>query len=98
MGAGDVKLMAAIGAWLAPVAVIHAALYTAMAGAVLALTVACAHGCLRQTYTNLQLLVLHWRVAGFASHADLTLQTATSPRLAYAIPVFVGTVIATWLS
>jgi prepilin peptidase CpaA len=98
MGAGDVKLMAAIGAWLAPVAAIHAALYTAMAGGVLAVTVACVQGCLPQTYANLQLLVLHWRVSGFTPQAELTLQTTTSPRLPYAIPILVGTVLATWLS
>src|SRR5437870_3998330 len=74
MGAGDVKLMAAIGAWLAPAAAIHVALYTAMAGGVLALTIACVQGCLRQTFSNLQMLILHWRVAGFAPHAELTLQ------------------------
>src|SRR5205823_9278005 len=69
MGAGDVKLIAAIGAWLGPAAVIHVALYTAMAGGVLALTIACVQGCLRQTFLNLQMLVLHWRVVGFAPHA-----------------------------
>jgi hypothetical protein len=36
-------------------------------------------------------------VAGFAPHAQLTLETADSPRLAYAIPIFIGTVVAVWL-
>src|SRR5437764_3005988 len=62
MGAGDVKLMAAIGAWLGPATVIYAALYAAIAGAVLALALAAARGCVRQTCTNVQLLLIHWRV------------------------------------
>src|SRR3954468_12609902 len=40
MGAGDVKLMAAIGAWLGIIDGVHAALYAGIAGAVLAVIVA----------------------------------------------------------
>jgi prepilin peptidase CpaA len=36
MGAGDVKLLAAAGAWLGPVGVLHAGVYTAFAGVLLA--------------------------------------------------------------
>ena len=54
-------------------------------------------GQVRQTLQNVQLLILHWQVAGFAPHAQLTLATATSPRLAYAVPVLIGTVVAAWL-
>jgi prepilin peptidase CpaA len=39
-GAGDVKLMAAVGSLLGPVVVINAVLFTAVAGGVLAVTVA----------------------------------------------------------
>jgi prepilin peptidase CpaA len=97
MGAGDVKLMAAIGAWLGPSTVIYAALYAAIAGAVFALGLALARGCVRQTFTNVQLLLIHWRVAGFTPHPELNLATATSPRLAYAVPILVGTMAAIWL-
>jgi prepilin peptidase CpaA len=97
MGAGDVKLMAAIGAWLGPATVIYAALYAAIAGAVFALALAVARGCVRQTFTNVQLLLIHWRVAGFTPHPELNLATATSPRLAYGVPILVGTMAALWL-
>lgn len=96
MGAGDVKLMAAVGAWLGPGPVFFAALYSASAGAVMAVGVAIAQGAVRQTYQNVQLLLMHWRVAGFAPHAQLTLDTASSPRLAYAVPIFAGTLAAIW--
>jgi prepilin peptidase CpaA len=97
MGAGDVKLMAAIGMWMGPAGALHAALYAAIAGGVLALGVALSRGIVRQTVDNVQLLITHWQVAGFAPHAQLTLATATSPRLAYAVPILLGTVVATWL-
>jgi prepilin peptidase CpaA len=97
MGAGDVKLMAAIGAWLGPATVVYAALYAAIAGAIFALALAAAQGCLRQTFTNVQLLLIHWRVAGLTPHPELNLATATSPRLAYAVPILVGTMAALWL-
>ena len=44
MGAGDVKLLAAIGAWLGPVGALWTALYGAIAGGVLALFVAATRG------------------------------------------------------
>lgn len=97
MGAADVKLLAAIGAWLGPSDVLQVSLYTALAGGVLAVLVAFAQGCVRQTWTNVQLLILHWRIVGFTPHAQLTLDTATSPRLPYAIPILIGTMVAIWL-
>jgi prepilin peptidase CpaA len=92
-----VKLMAAVGAWLGPADVLYAALYAAIAGAVFALALAVSRRCVRQTFSNVQLLLNHWQVVGFAPHAQLTLATATSPRLAYAVPIFTGTVVAIWL-
>jgi prepilin peptidase CpaA len=97
MGAGDVKLMAAVGAWLGPADVLYAALYAAIAGAVFALGLAISRRCVRQTFSNVHLLLNHWQVVGFAPHAQLTLARAASPRLAYAVPILAGTLTAIWL-
>ena len=97
MGAGDVKLMAALGVWLGPLAIFHTTLYAAVAGAVMAAGIVVAHGCVGQTFMNVHLLLTHWRVVGFAPHAQLTLETASNRRLAYAVPILVGTVVGTWL-
>ena len=97
MGAGDVKLMAAIGAWVGPLIVFYASLYAAVAGAMVAAGMVIAQGCARQTYFNIHLLLAHWRVAGFAPHAQLTLDAGASPRLAYAVPILIGTLAAIWL-
>ena len=97
IGAGDVKLMAAIGAWLGPGLALYAGLYAGIVGGTLGVSLALAHGCARQTMANVQLLLVHWRFAGFTPHAQLNLATATGPRLPYAVPILAGTVMALWL-
>jgi prepilin peptidase CpaA len=97
MGAGDVKLIAAVGAWLGPADVIHAALYAAIAGGGLAVILAVVRGRVQATFGNIQLLLAHWRICGFTPHPHFTLATADGPRLAYAVPVLAGTVVAIWL-
>ena len=98
LGAGDVKLLAALGAWLGPKEIFWAALYTGVAGGVMAIVVAVASGYLRRALSNVYLLLAHWRVAGIRALPELTLETSDGPRLAYAIPIFAGTVVAIWLA
>ncbi len=97
MGAGDVKLLAAVGAWLGPAQVAMAALATSIAGGVIALAVAFAHGYLKVAYRNLWMLLTHWRVMGVRPVHELTLEGARGPRLAYAVPISIGTLVTLWL-
>jgi prepilin peptidase CpaA len=90
MGAGDVKLLAALGAWLGPGRTVWVALYGAVAGGVLGLLLAVTSGYGRQAFRNLWLLLAHWRVAGVRPLDELTLERSTGPRLAYAVPVALG--------
>jgi prepilin peptidase CpaA len=96
MGAGDVKLLAALGAWLGPMQTIWLALFASMAGGVMALIVASSTGYLRSLFRNIGNMLLFWYVAGPRPVPDQTLDRSASPRLAYAIPIFVGTVITLW--
>ena len=98
LGAGDVKLLGALGAWLGPTGIFWAALYTGVAGGVLAIVVALASGYMRRALANVYLLLAHWRVAGIRALPELTLESSEGPRLAYAIPIFAGTVVAIWLA
>jgi prepilin peptidase CpaA len=97
MGGGDVKLLGALGAWLGPGLTIWVALYTGIAGGILALGVALASGYLRQALSNLRLLLTHWSVAGVGRVDELSLTGSTGPRLAYAVPIFAGMLVAVWL-
>jgi prepilin peptidase CpaA len=96
MGAGDVKLLAALGAWLGPMQTIWLALFASMAGGVMALIVASSSGYLRSMVRNIGNMLLFWYIAGPRPVPDQTLDRSASPRLAYAIPIFVGTVITLW--
>jgi prepilin peptidase CpaA len=97
MGAGDVKLLAGLGAWLGPTGALWAALLAGVAGGPLALIVAATKGYVRQSFTNLWGLLMFWRVAGIQPLPTLTLRTAQSPRLPYALPISVGAGLALWL-
>jgi prepilin peptidase CpaA len=97
LGGGDVKLVAALGAWIGPEHAIWLALYTAVAGGVMAIVVSAANGYLRTAVRNLMLLLTHWRVAGFTAVPNLTLDSSSAPKLAYALPILVGMVTTLWL-
>jgi prepilin peptidase CpaA len=97
MGGGDVKLMGALGAWLGAATAVWVALYAGIAGGVLALVVAAYRGYLGTALRNLWLLLTHWRVVGARPLHELTLEGNGGPRLAYAVPIFVGILVTTWL-
>lgn len=97
LGGGDVKLLAALGAWIGPVDALWLALYTGVAGGVMSLVVAVANGYLRSALQNVRLLLCHWRVAGLTALPAITLDGSSAPKLAYAVPIFVGMVTTLWL-
>jgi prepilin peptidase CpaA len=97
MGAGDVKLLAALGAWVGPGTALWIALYAAVAGGVFAIVVTLASGYLGTMVRNVWGLLMFWRIAGVQPHPDLTLATAAGPRLPYAFPITAGAVVGLWL-
>jgi len=97
LGGGDIKLLAALGAWLGPALTIWMAVYTGIAGGVLALVVALARGYLGQALANIRLLLTDRSVAGIRAVNEASLADSRGPALAYAPPIFVGTVVTLWL-
>jgi prepilin peptidase CpaA len=97
MGAGDVKLLAGLGAWMGPVAVLWVALYASLAGGALAVVVALGRGYLRTALTNVKNLLTFWVLVGPRPMPELTLERGEGPRLAYAVPIFVGALVTLWL-
>ena len=98
LGAGDVKLLAALGAWLGPRDVVYVALYGAIAGGVFAVVLASSQGYLRTALRNLYALVTFWRVAGVRPMEGLTLDAAPGPRLVYTLPMSAGLAVTLWLN
>jgi prepilin peptidase CpaA len=88
-GAGDVKLMAAVGTLLGPGLVTRAFLFTAVAGGVFALAIAFRRGMLADTLYGTQRLV----TAPLA--APETIKASVRPnRFAYGPAIAVGTLVA----
>jgi prepilin peptidase CpaA len=96
LGAGDVKLVAALGTWLGPLGVLRLAAGAGIAGGVVALVVMLHARYLGTAARNLLLLLTHWRVNGVRPLPELTLAGGSGPRLAYAVPILLGTLGALW--
>lgn len=97
MGAGDVKLLGAAGAWLGPFGALYAALYSVFAGGILALIVGALRGYLGQAFSNLWGLLIFWRTVGIQPLPGLTIDDAPGPRLAYGVAIAAGTFATVWL-
>jgi prepilin peptidase CpaA len=96
LGGGDVKLMAALGAWVGWHVILYAALYTALAGGVMAVIVAVARGYLGEAVGNLGRLARWWRTVGLRPEPSLTLERGRGPRLPYAVPILAGLLVSIW--
>jgi prepilin peptidase CpaA len=90
MGAGDVKLMAAVGciAGLSPLPMVLVSV--AIAGAVFAVAVSARRGRLRETLRNVGALLSHHGIHGLKPHPDLNLSNTRTLRLPFALPVAAG--------
>jgi prepilin peptidase CpaA len=89
LGAGDVKLMAAIGAVVGPDLALRAFLYSALAGGVFALAVAARRGILSSTLQDTSRLVLSPSGARAVIEAP-----ARANRFAYGPAIAVGTLVS----
>ena len=88
-GAGDVKLMAAIGAIVGPGLVINAFLFTAVAGGILAIVVA-----LRRRRLSATLATTARMIAAPAGARQEIASATPSSRFAYGPAIAVGSVLA----
>lgn len=92
MGAGDVKLMAMVGAFLGSEDVLGAILATFLAGGVLSLGYAWKIGVLRRTLQNIR-IILYSSALKIAGGSVPTLEDApeTAGKFPYAVAIAVGT-------
>ncbi len=91
LGAGDVKLMAMIGAFTGPAAVVGITLLTLLAGGVLALLVAGFNGRLKPMLVNTWHLIKYSMLRSLAGEVPKMEAPATpSGRLPYAVAIAAG--------
>lgn len=94
MGAGDVKLIAAVGC-LAGLSVIGQLLiYTSISGGVMAIGLALYRRQLKNTIFNIWALALHHKTAGLTPHPELNIDSAHTLRLPYALAIAAGSALS----
>ena len=93
MGAGDVKLLAMVGAFVGAGQILAVAIATLLAGGVLAVCWALWQGSLRRLLGNALQMVLHSGLSGLAGGAvQVEAPAAASGRLPYAVAIATATV------
>jgi prepilin peptidase CpaA len=99
LGAGDLKLLAALGSLVGPHHAIYILLGTGIAGGVLAFIYAAYRGRLRATLSNVGSVLKFHAWAGLQAHPELNLDNPNALRMPYGLAIAAGTlyaVIAAW--
>jgi len=92
MGAGDVKLMAAIGALIGPKDVLYAAAYTAIAGGIYAVILLAARRENRTAFSRYGIMAKTFVMTGHFAPIPRDESMKTTP-LCYGVAIAVGTII-----
>ncbi|HEY2970135.1 MAG TPA: A24 family peptidase [Casimicrobiaceae bacterium] len=91
-GAGDVKLMAMVGAYLGPWGVASAALLSFIAGGALALAVALGRGALGQLLANLRTMLFGTLLSAMTTgKTTITAPAVSVGKLPYGVAIAIGT-------
>ncbi|KMW45256.1 prepilin peptidase [Ralstonia insidiosa] len=92
MGAGDVKLMGAVGAFMAPTGVLHVTLVSFIVGGALALTMMLIRGNAHRMFANVSALLLSLPFGGKTTAAGHDKKDKTT-QLPYAVAIAIGTLL-----
>jgi prepilin peptidase CpaA len=99
MGAGDVKLMAALGAFVGPHDAVGVLLATAIFGGVLAIAYALYRRRIGSTLKNVGSVLRFHAWAGLQAHPELNLDNPSALRMPYGLAIALGTLytfLAMW--
>ncbi len=96
MGAGDVKLMAAVSVLTGLSHVGEALVETTLLGGVLAVGWALVHGRLKGALANVITLIMHHGRSGLTPHPRLNLTNPLTLRLPYGIAIAAGAAVLSW--
>ena len=96
MGAGDVKLMAAIGCVNGLASLQTVLLATIFSGGMIALALAVRRGKVLRTLRNVGSIAIHHGQRGLQPHTALNVSNRNLLRIPYAIPIACGCMAAVW--
>ena len=94
MGMGDMKLCAAVGAWIGPAQLMVALVVMAMAGGIMALGWALGGGFVGELFDGAGELVFGFKKRGLRPHPELVLSNPLTRKMPYAPAIAVGTLIS----
>jgi prepilin peptidase CpaA len=94
MGMGDLKLCAAVGAWIGPAQLVTALVATGIAGGVMALIWGACHGSLSESLDGASDLVSGFRTKGVHPHPSLVLDNPCARTMPYAPAIAIGTLFS----
>ncbi|HKF46295.1 MAG TPA: A24 family peptidase [Terracidiphilus sp.] len=94
MGMGDVKLCAAIGAWVGPGQLMLAVVLTGLAGGLMALAWALGGGFLGELLKGSGEVMFNWRGRKTLAHPELQLANPRARKMPYAPAIAIGTLIS----
>jgi prepilin peptidase CpaA len=94
MGMGDVKLCAAIGAWIGPAQLGTALVITGIAGGIMALCWAMAGGFLGELFKGTGDLIFGLKDRGIRPHPELVLNNPLTRKMPYAPAIAIGTLVS----
>jgi prepilin peptidase CpaA len=97
MGAGDVKLITAVGCLAGLTNTAYLLVLTALAGGVMAIGLALVRGRLKETLLNVGALASHHKSAGLTAHPELNVRNASTLRLPYGLAIAAGCTITLYL-
>jgi prepilin peptidase CpaA len=98
LGMGDLKLCAAVGAWIGPAQLGVALVATGIAGGLLALIWAASRGSLRESLDGSTDLVLEFWAKGIRPHPSLVLENPLAHTMPYAPAIAIGTIFSFFAS
>jgi prepilin peptidase CpaA len=94
MGMGDLKLCAAVGAWIGPAQMGVALVATGLAGGALALIWAVCNGWLRESLDGSSDLLARLWTKGIHPHPSLVLDSPSARTMPYAPAIAIGTIFS----
>ena len=94
MGGGDVKLITAVGCIAGLPSTGYLLIFTALAGGVMAISLALYRGRFKETVLNMGTLVVHHKTMGLAPHPEFNISNERTLRLPYALAIATGSALS----